>query len=144
MFRPFDSLLRINLRTAGVAAGTATILVVLGCMSIEIGTRKEECCHTTAEGTLVQTGCTTVQEKTTQRVNYPIPYATPPNLEIDSTFDDCTIASQEADHFCVENPNAFSRKVTWKARGLRAGPFPAVPAASPGEKTETAPPPKAY
>jgi len=134
----------MDFRTAGIIAGLAMLLIILGCMSIEIGTRKEECCHTTPEGTLVQTGTITVQEKTTQRVNYPIPYASPPNLEIDCTFEDCVTTAQEADHFCVENPNVFCRKVTWKARGVRQTPLPlplAPMPASPGEKAETAPAP---
>jgi hypothetical protein len=114
-------------RKAGVAAGALILVIILGCMSIAIGNRSTEESSITPEGTLVQTGEAMVQDHDTETVYYPVPYISPPNLEISSSFDDCVVVEQAGDHFRVKNPSAFCRKVTWKARGLRVSVTPPPP-----------------
>ncbi|HZV04078.1 MAG TPA: hypothetical protein VE999_03220 [Gemmataceae bacterium] len=114
----------------GATAAALMLAIFMGCMSLEIGNRKVEVetphCE---EGVLFQQGEAHVPANCTRFVHYPIPYPRKPNIEISTTFDDCVIAEEREDGFLLRNPNAFSRKVTWKARGMRCEPPPATPAA---------------
>ena len=106
-------------RSTAVTAVLACIVIILGCMSITIGGRTTV--DTTSEdGMLIQEGETQVGAGAERDVFYPIPYASPPNLEIDSTFNHYQLIDQKEDHFRVRNTsNAFCLKCEWKARGLK-------------------------
>ena len=137
-------------RSLLAAASLGFVGIVLGCMSLSIGGRtevvqNEDACY-------VQNGEVTIPSHQEQDVYYPVPFAFPPHLTISTTFNDCKIVAQCADHFRVKNDEACSRDVTWKARGIRMGtpqalppvpgppPLP-VPAPGPGPVPERAPAP---
>jgi hypothetical protein len=132
-------------RPVGAAALAGLVVIFLGCMSLSIGERKvvekivpAEC---TEEGVLCQEGKVTFQRGSSQVVYYPIPYASPPNLEInqDGPFcfsDDVILVEQKDDHFIVRtNSSGSPVTVRWRARGLRRPaapvPTPAGPALPP-------------
>src|SRR5262245_7547605 len=98
--------------------GSLTFLAFsLACMSIQIGGRSET--TTLEEGTGLQSGTVKIPAGGDMDVYYPIPYAGPPNLTTETTWNDCTVVEQKADHFRVHNPSSFSREVTWRARGMK-------------------------
>src|SRR5579864_8832131 len=112
----------------GATAAALLLAIFLGCMSLEIGNRKVEAppCE---DGVLFQQGEAHVPAEGDRFVRYPIPYPRKPNLEISTTFDDCQIAEEREDGFLLHNPNGLSRKVTWKARGMKIDPPPPPPPA---------------
>ncbi len=110
----------------GLMAAGIILAVMMGCMSLSIGNRTVETVPT-EEGVLCQQGEAHVPGNSSVFVHYPLPYPRKPNLEINCTFDDCTIGREDMDGFLLKNPNCLSRKVTWKARGLRCEP-PSAPA----------------
>jgi len=117
--------------------------IVLGCMSLSIGERHEVVAS--EDGISSQSGEVKVPGGQELDVYYPVPFASPPNLTVTSTWDDAVMVDQQADHFRVKNPGAFSERMRWEARGLKARP-PAVvvpvPATSPATPSSppTAPP----
>jgi hypothetical protein len=128
----------VLLRRLAAASGTLLFLViVLGCMSLQFGggASTTEVVHTD-DTAYAQTGKVHVPPGKEIEVYYPVSYVSSPNLELDSTFDDCLIVEQKADHFLVKNTGSFSREAKWKARGTKGSP-PAVVA---GPASTQAPP----
>jgi len=128
-------------RTAGVLAGVLLIVIILGCMSIQIGGKSF---HNglTQDGLFLQEGETTVAAGAEQDVYYSVPFASPPNLELCGLLNDCVLVEQHADHFRVRNPGHFSRDVDWKAKGVKAAPPSCMaPPLAPVPAKETLPPP---
>ena len=115
-------------RPAGVFAGIALALIILGCMSIQIGGKNF---HEGAaeDGSFQQCGEVRLAAGEMRVVYYPIPYAQPPNLEIDNLCNTCELLVQNADHFQIRNPALTSRTVDWRARGVKACPPAATPPA---------------
>lgn len=127
-------------RWVGMLSFVALAVVFLGCMSLSIG---ERTVTTSLEGdVLTQQGCVaTLASKEEREVYYPIPYATPPNLELttESACDrhDVQILEQKEDRFRIKAKSALLSSVTWKARGVRRPAPPAGPA-----PPEVVPPPE--
>lgn len=128
----------------GATAAGLLLVIMMGCMSLSIGNRTVEA-PPSEEGILCQQGEVHLPANTTQFIHYPTPYPRKPNLEISSTFDDCHITEEREDGFLLQNPNCFSRTVTWKARGLKCEPPPATPTTplppTPAPATPTLPAP---
>jgi hypothetical protein len=121
---------RIWRQRIGVAAGVAVFLAfALGCMSIQLGGRNEV--FQTDELTGLQTGRVDIPPGAILEIYYPVPYQSPPNLTIETSWQDCLIVEQKADHFKVKNPSGTAREVTWKARGLRIATSLAIVPPSP-------------
>jgi hypothetical protein len=104
-------------RPSAILAAVLALLIVAGCMSLNIGGNSDE------NGALVQTGTVSVPANAELEVYYPVPYAGPPNLEIEDWHQDCVITEQKDNHFRIRNNHgSWSRNVSWKARGLRVPP----------------------
>jgi len=109
---------RIWRQRIGAAAGFAVFLAfALGCMSIQLGGRNEVIQNDDATG--LQSGRVDVPPGAVLDIYYPVPYQGPPNLTVETFWQDCLIVEQKADHFQLKNPSGSAREVTWKARGLR-------------------------
>lgn len=108
-------------RLATLAAGLLLCVVVLGCMSISFG-GKNVCCNDPQEP-FEQKGELCLEAQGEIDVYYPIPYASPPNLTVDGPLHSAVVFDQKPDHFRV----AGNGKLTWVARGVRAGPTVVVP-----------------
>ena len=105
-------------------AGFVVLLlaIVLGCMSLSFGERHYD---GRDDGLLCQEDEFELRDGASRTVYYPIPYASPPNLVVASTFGHVEIEEQAADHFRVSCTDAVGQ-VTWKAKGLRVTPPPAT------------------
>jgi hypothetical protein len=124
-------------RMAGVASAFAWLAIILGCMSLSIGERT-----TLPDDRLAYTQEGSVRVEIGQELDvyYPVPYASPPNLEFKGP-GSYTIVDQQADHFRVrakvESNSIGWVACDWTARGVRAvlppPPVPAVSAAVPVE-----------
>ena len=151
-----ERLMRIlSSRPAGAVAACLSALVVLGCMGIAIGNRTAEemkSCSSpgpSAEdnGPLTQEGKIHIRPGSEKLVYYPIPYSSPPNLELADDLDYCDVIEEKENCFRVRFHTGFStsqQTLCWKARGVRCAPPPAPPAAQPSDATpptETAPAP---
>lgn len=111
---------------AGIAAALAAV-VVLGCMSISIG-KFTGSTFTDDAGALCQSDEEEIKPGCEQDIYYPIPYASVPHLTLSSTpFDQVVLVEQREDRFRVRNTGAFTYKITWKAKGLRATTVVTVP-----------------
>jgi hypothetical protein len=128
-------------RSVGVAALAVLVVIFLGCMSLSIGERAISSSSGTVDGdVLCQQGKLKLGSNCAQVVYYPIPYASPPNLQFDEEDDmgDCVLEEQRADCFTVRRKTAGNAlTVTWHARGVRRLPPPPVaqppePPAPPG------------
>jgi hypothetical protein len=123
-------------RMIGAAAGVSLLGLFLGCMSFSIGGRNYECHRLDGlcdNEVLSQHGAVRLSPGDEQDVYYPIPYASPPNLELgDLLRIDYILLEQRADHFRVRIKSCLDLvTLTWKARGVRAPAIvaqPAVPA----------------
>jgi len=128
-------------RAAVAAAGVAAVLVVAGCMGITFN--REQVVHDPpvvkvdpeappdrddatrgyppGDGVLEQEGVVTVPRGVAQDVYYPVPYISPPNLTVDSPFQNCVVISQKADHFRVQNASGNSTPLDahWRAKGIK-------------------------
>jgi hypothetical protein len=120
ILRLFPPAPRACTRLAALAAGVLLCLVVLGCMSISFG-GKNICCPDPPEP-FEQKGevCLSGQG---DDVYYPIAYASPPNLTVNSSLGSATVVEQKPDHFRV----CGTGKVKWVARGVRVGPTVVIP-----------------
>jgi hypothetical protein len=125
--------------SAGVAACLG-IVVVLGCMSINLGGRSaDESKPCPDDGVLVQEGKVPVRPGSEQVIYYPVAYASPPNLEVQDALGLCDVLEQKETCFRVRfHPNfqTTNASLSWKARGVRGSSPPAVPA---GAAPEAAP-----
>jgi|GEM_PF-3607814 len=108
-------------RTAGVASAFAWLAIILGCMNLSIGERTmlpdDHLAYTQAGSVHVEIG----QELD---VYYPVPYASPPNLEFKG-LGSYTIVDQQADHFRVHN-NGGLLGFDWTARGVKVALPPSL------------------
>jgi hypothetical protein len=131
-------------RRIGIAAGLALLLIALGCMSFSIESG-ERVSWVGNEAVLEQKGMVSVKDNDIVCVYYPIPYASPPNLPIEDTFQHYTILDQKPEYFRVRNEGGWPN-VKWTARGLKAPPPSPPPVLvkegpPPVVVPETAPPP---
>src|SRR5437763_13446789 len=107
----------MKLRAAGAAAAVLAIGVMLGCMSFSFEGRKEIVNST--DISYAQSGELTLTCGQVIDVYYPVPYASPPNLTLKKSSDDCCVIDQKPDHFRVQNNCGLTREVKWTARGMR-------------------------
>jgi hypothetical protein len=103
--------------------------VTTGCICLAFGGREQR----DSEEPFTQNGKVMVQQGQELDVYYPVPYASPPNLQIDDTLNVHVIVDQQADHFRLRNAGFAKASawpgVEWTARGMRAPtPSPATPA----------------
>ncbi len=94
-------------------------LLATGCLCLNIG----GCDHPENDGVLTQSGEAICGPGRPVIVYYPIPYATPPNLEIRDCFKKCTVLEQKADCFTIAQDSRSFPSVEWTARGVRAQPL---------------------
>jgi hypothetical protein len=93
--------------------------IILGCMSLSFGEHNTTITH--EDGLLIQEDTIELHGAAAQTIYYPVPYAGPPNLVVESTFHTVVIEEQAADHFRVRCDDPFG-KVDWKAKGQRVPP----------------------
>ena len=104
-------------------------LLATGCICLSFG----GCEHSEADGVLTQTGKVTCKYESQVTVYYPVPYASPPNLEIHDLARNFSLLEQRADCFRIVQVSPGLPNVEWTARGMRA------PAAIPPSTPEPAP-----
>ena len=132
-------------RPMTLVSAFALLVILLGCMSIEIGKFGSSGSTTESDGTFCQEGEVTVSPGVIRDVYYPAPYVHVPNLEVSDTFHDCVLLTQREESFSVRNDSSHSVTVSWKARGIKATttaaiPPPAPPPLPPPEPIPIAPP----
>jgi hypothetical protein len=78
---------------------------------------------------LTQEGTVSLRPGSEQTVYYPLPYASPPNLELQDNYDSYEVVEQKETCFRIRSGSSpWNRPATWKARGVRAlAPVPSVP-----------------
>jgi hypothetical protein len=103
-------------------------------MGVAIGSRVADepkpCAAAEDSGVLTQEGTIAIRPGGERVVYYPIPYASPPNLELESERDYCHVVEQKEACFRVRFHDGFTtsqRSLAWKARGVRCPPPPAAP-----------------
>src|SRR4051794_30240485 len=101
--------------SALVAALTAPAFV--GCLSFPPdGSSVSQSAR--ARSILTQEGEVVLPARSEQDVYYPVPYGSPPNLELDADlFHRCEVVEQRADRFRVRNPTLLPHTINWTARG---------------------------
>ena len=119
----------------------AVPLLLTGCLSFSIGGNHST--HSNEDpAVLAQSGTVTIPAGPVHDVYYPIPYASPPNLELDDPLHACEIVEQKADHFRVRiNGVAGSAAVKWNASGVRLVQQVAAPQPNPPETSTSTPNP---
>jgi hypothetical protein len=93
-------------------------LLATGCLCLNFG----DCDRPEVDGVLTQKGevtCAFGKPGTPMTVYYPVPYASPPNLEIHDHFKRYIILEQRADCFRIVQ-DMPGLPVEWTARGVRA------------------------
>ncbi len=118
-------------RIAWIASCIGFLAICLGCLSI--GGRTEVVNRDDRSST--QSGKATIGAKREMDVYYPVPYAQTPNLELETSGDDCVIVEQKADHFRVKSTSHLTRSVSWTARGVSSLASPAPPVQADNAKT---------
>jgi hypothetical protein len=96
-------------------------------MNFAIGNRSYE----NHNGVLNQEGEISLAGGEERDVFYPIPFASNPNLELSSSFNQCVIAEQKEDHFRVQNKSWHDMEARWHAKGIRIGLLPVPPQPQP-------------
>lgn len=124
-------------RPVGAVAAAVTATIFLGCLSLSFD--KHYPPEPPEEGIVCHRGEVNLAPGAEETVYYPLPFASPPNLELTSQFNWCEIVKQCEDRFIVRNTSHFSITVEWKARGAKAGVVP-VPAPVPTSPPPTPPP----
>ncbi|HTU18773.1 MAG TPA: hypothetical protein VMG10_11990 [Gemmataceae bacterium] len=81
-------------------------------------------CKNAPDGTTCQEGKVKLRPGQEFEVFYPIPYASPPNLEISGDTESCEIIEQKADHFHIRYKGTLFANPCWKARGVKCLPPP--------------------
>jgi hypothetical protein len=120
------------------------IVIVLGCMNISLGGHSAAVALPLAEepGAFEQAGRLPVRTgPDPQVVYYAVPFAAPPNLEIEDPSGLCDIVDQKENCFKVRfhaNVTASPQSLAWKARGSRAGQQALAPV-MPVAETQSAP-----
>ena len=135
----------LGFRTLCAVSAILIALIFLGCMSLSIGEHKHLPGEATT-GVLTQEGTILLQPGSEQTVYYPIPYAQPPNLELEdehNVHQYCVVQEQKPDLFRISYPQPHHKgyiTVTWKARGVRV-PAPSVATPAPASSSELPPAP---
>lgn len=117
-------------------------LLATGCLCLNIG--GGGCDHGEPDGVMAQKGELNQGHGGPVTVYYPMPYASPPNLELHDPFHRCKVLEQRADCFVVVMDGPGIPSVDWTARGVRTSasaqalPAPAV-AAAPAQTSEPQP-----
>ncbi|HEY7157155.1 MAG TPA: hypothetical protein VH575_24590, partial [Gemmataceae bacterium] len=93
-------------RSVGALAGVVIVLIILGCMSLSFGGLSIGC-KTEPDGTVCQEGKVNLHQGQELDVYYPVPYTSPPNLELSGDADKCEIVEQKADHFRIRCKDPF-------------------------------------
>jgi hypothetical protein len=120
-------------RLAAASAALLFLVMVLGCMSLQFGGGTREVVHSD-DSAYAQTGKVRVPVGKEVQVYYPVAYVSPPNLEMESPFDDSMIITeQKGDHFLVKNIGSLDRRVEWTARGVKAPQAAVVAAPTPAQ-----------
>jgi hypothetical protein len=117
-------------------------LLTTGCLCLNIG--GFGCDHGDPDGVTAQKGELNQGHGGPVTVYYPVPYASPPNLELHDPFHRCKILEQRPDCFVVVMDGPGIPSVDWTARGVRTpAPTSAPPAstvaATPGQTPEPQP-----
>ena len=107
-------------RAACAVAACLTVLIILGCMTNNYCSMPEGVSE--ADGILTQTGEASLPGSSEQFIYYPVPYSSPPNLELEGTLNYFKLLEQKADGFRIRNEYSLTHSVTWKARGQRIPP----------------------
>lgn len=107
-------------RVAASVGAAAVLAFCLGCMSLNFGGKTEVV--QSDDGTGSQCGKIQLAAYEELTVYYPVPYYSPPNLQLDTGCEHFRITDQRADHFKVKNVNGLTREVSWKARGMKSLP----------------------
>ena len=95
-------------------------LLATGCLCLSFGGGcGNPSAHQETDGVLAQKGEVRCGPDTPVVVYYPVPYASPPNLETHDHFHQWTILEQKADCFRVVQ-NSPGPPMNWTARGVRA------------------------
>ena len=118
-------------RRSGVAAALAIMLIFLGCMSFE-GTHVDRTeivpppeapnPNLVGDGLLEQQGRGTIRGLAEEDVYFPVPYISPPNLELIGDSENVQLEYQRRDHFRIKNWSNNRHYVAtfgWKAKGVK-------------------------
>jgi hypothetical protein len=108
-------------------------LLATGCIALSFG----GCEHAEASGVLTQSGKVTCKCESQVTVYYPVPYASPPNLEIHDQARNFSLLEQRADCFRIVQVSPGLPNVDWTARGVRS---PATIAPSTSDPAPSVPP----
>jgi hypothetical protein len=148
-------------RGSAVAAGLV-LLIILGC-GLSVGGSPDPgptVSHPSfvanapadADGVFRQEGKVELhagEERDVYYVYYPVPYVSPPHLELTETgliTGRCEIVAQQPTHFRARNTSASNQTAQWKARGVKGKVvqtvMPAPPAPGPSTLPPPAPPPE--
>jgi len=122
-----------------VAAAVGIVLFLgftFGCMSLQFGGRNEVI--STDPNVTSQSGRVSIAAGDIVEVHYPVPYAYPPNLELEEEWRHCKIIEQRPDSFRVKNLGNSACEVAWKTRGVKVAPVGTLPAGS-SESTASTP-----
>jgi hypothetical protein len=130
----------------GIVAAALGLLILLGCLSI--GGTSESHAPPDTDHTFQQEGSLDLGPGQERDVYFPIPYVSPPYLEMHESnlrAGTCALLAQQPTHFRVQNTTSSPARLEWKARGVKgkvtqtiipgppalpAEPVPAVPAES--------------
>jgi hypothetical protein len=117
-------------KTVVLLAAVTLLVILLGCMSISIG-KFGSSPPPEDDGMLCQGGEVELALAAERDVYYPVPYPSPPHLDISDPFGKCELVEQKPDHFRVRSTfekSALGGPFTlkWKAKGLKMPP-PAPP-----------------
>jgi hypothetical protein len=107
----------------GATAAALMLAIITGCMSLSMSIG----CKTGPDGTVCQEGKVSLEHDQELDVYYPVPYASPPNLEIEGVSDGYEIIEQKADHFRIRCKVLVIGRDgrthwNWKARGSKCSP----------------------
>jgi len=103
-------------RSAGVVSGLGFLVIILGCMNIQLGGRtvlQEDSLTLTQQGSIAASSGQEVD------VFYPVPYASPPNLVLEDFTHNYTVVDQKPDRFRLRNNGPFTPTCEWTAHGVR-------------------------
>lgn len=98
-------------------------LLTTGCLCLSFGGGCEGCGggeHTESSGVLTQKGSLPKASGEPVTVYYPVPYASPPNLELRDPLNKCRIIDQRADSFRIVQDGPGMPDVNWTARGVKS------------------------
>ena len=118
-------------RSGAIAAGVALLLIFLGCMSFEgshvdrtevVSPPEVPNPYLVGDGLLEQEGRGAIRGLAEEDVYYPVPYISPPNLELEGDPEFVRLVYQRRDHFRIKNwcnNTHYVGSFHWKARGVK-------------------------